>query len=41
MVSKIGWVLTDGVDGKPSTNGTWIYIGEEMDIYNGMIFKAN
>ena len=43
----LGWVLTDGKSAKgdsnatKSTNGTWLYIGEEMTIYNGMIFKAN
>ena len=35
------WVLLDGVNGKPSTNGTWLYINEDMQIYNGMVFKAN
>jgi len=33
-------VLTDGKE-KPSTNGTWLYLGEQQTIYNGMIFKAN
>jgi len=37
----LGWILTDGRDNKPSTNGTWLYIGEEQTIYNGMIFKAS
>jgi len=36
-----GWILKDGKDNKPSTNGTWLYIGEEQTIYNGMIFKAS
>jgi hypothetical protein len=35
------WVLHDGNNGKPSTNGTWLYINEDMLIYEGMIFKAN
>ena len=35
------WVLYDGVNGKPSTNGTWLYINEDMQMYNGMVFKAN
>ena len=35
------WVLFDGVNGKPSTNGTWLYINEDMQVYNGMVFKAN
>lgn len=36
-----GWVLTDGNGKRPSSNGTWIYAGEEIKIYDGMIFKAN
>lgn len=39
-ILKEGWILTDGKD-KPSTNGTWLYLGEQQTIYNGMIFKAN
>ena len=36
------WILFDGsVEGKPSTNGTWIYINEDVPIYEGLIFKAN
>lgn len=35
------WMLHDGHKGKPSTNGTWLYINEDMKIYDGMVFKAN
>jgi len=35
------WMLHDGCNGKPSTNGTWLYINEDMKIYDGMVFKAN
>ena len=35
------WILTDGVNGKPSTNGTWLYLNENYQMHNGMIFKAN
>ena len=36
------WVLYDGgLNGRPSTNGTWLYINEDMQIYDGMVFKAN
>jgi hypothetical protein len=35
------WMLHDGTKGKPSTNGTWLYINEDMRIYDGMVFKAN
>mmetsp|Transcript_16474 Transcript_16474/g.27971 ORF Transcript_16474/g.27971 Transcript_16474/m.27971 type:complete len:218 (+) Transcript_16474:820-1473(+) len=36
------WVLFDGaVKGKPSTNGTWLYINDDMKLYDGMVFKAN
>ena len=35
------WKLFDGYNGKNSTNGTWIYLNEEFEIYDGMTFKAN
>jgi hypothetical protein len=35
------WMLLDGCKGKPSTNGTWLYINEDMKIYDAMVFKAN
>lgn len=35
------WLLHDGFKGKPSTNGTWLYINEDMRVYDGMVFKAN
>ena len=35
------WMLHDGVGGKPSTNGTWLYINDDILMYNGMVFKAN
>ena len=44
---NLGWVLRDGryleneAEGKPSTNGTWLYLMEETQIYDGMIFKGN
>lgn len=39
--TKYRWMLHDGCKGKPSTNGTWLYINEDMKIYDGMVFKAN
>ncbi len=36
-----GWVLTDGYEGKASTNGTWLYLSEETEIDDGFIFKAH
>lgn len=39
--SKYRWMLHDGCGGKASTNGTWLYINEDMKIYDGMVFKAN
>jgi len=36
-----GWTMTDGFEGKSSTNGTWLYIKDEMEMYTGMVFKAN
>ena len=35
------WVLIDGINDKPSTNGTWLYINEDLMLFNGMVFKAN
>ena len=26
------WVLIDGFDGKRSTNGTWLYLNEEIAV---------
>ena len=42
-----GWVMRDGkyideeTEGKQSTNGTWLYLMEESQIFDGMIFKGN
>ncbi len=36
-----GWQLIDGYEGKPSTNGTWLYVSEDFEIYDGLIFKAH
>lgn len=35
------WMLQDGYSNKNSLNGTWLYLHEDFDIYDGMIFKAN
>lgn len=35
------WVLVDGFNGKSSLNGTWLYLNDDFEIYNGMTFKAN
>jgi hypothetical protein len=36
------WMLYDGgPQGKASTNGTWLYINEDVQVYDGMVFKAN
>jgi hypothetical protein len=34
------WILKDGNGEKTSTNGTWLFAGEDEKIYDGMIFKA-
>ena len=35
------WILKDGDGVKPSTNGTWLFAGEDESIPNGgLIFKA-
>ena len=42
-----GWLIMDGrandgfCEDKPSTNGTWLCLMEEMPIKDGMIFKSN
>jgi hypothetical protein len=38
---KDGWSLIDGHDNKPSTNGTWLYLNEDFEVYDKMIFKTN
>jgi hypothetical protein len=30
-----GWVVSD----QDSANGTWMYLKDEMEVYDGMIFK--
>ena len=36
-----GWQLVDGFEGKQSTNGTWLYVSEDFEIYDGLVFKAH
>jgi hypothetical protein len=40
-VPEKGWVLVDGYESKPSTNGTWLYISEPFEVYDGLVFKAH
>jgi len=35
------WVLYDGTINNPSTNGSWLYANEYIEIYDKMIFKTN
>ena len=37
-----GWTIADGDSRiqKESTNGTWLYVAEEFEIFNGMIIKS-
>lgn len=35
------WLMEDGFKGKRSLNGTWLYLNEDFQIYEGMTFKAN
>jgi len=37
---KKGWIIQDGNEGRPSTNGTWLYLAEPFEIYDGLIFKT-
>lgn len=40
---EAGWVLFDGdLDHqRQSTNGTWVYLSDEYEVYNGMVFKVS
>lgn len=40
---ETGWMLADGdwEQQRPSTNGTWVYLSEEYELYNGMVFKVS
>ena len=35
-----GWMLIDGMEGKKSTNGTWLYVEGSHEIFHGLVFKA-
>lgn len=35
------WVMQDGLTGKPSTNGTWLYLKDDHQVCTGMVFKAS
>ena len=35
------WVIQDGYKESRSTNGTWIYVSEEVPLKTGMLFKSN
>jgi hypothetical protein len=38
----VGWTLMDGdlQTHKRSTNGSWLYINEDLELCSGMIFKS-
>lgn len=36
-----GWTLYDGFNNKPSMNGTWLYLNDDYEIFDKMIFKSN
>lgn len=35
-----GWTLLDGDGKKRSTNGTWLYVEDAFEVYDGMVVKA-
>lgn len=39
--NNIGWMLSDGYDNKKSENGTWVNLGEETEIFEGMLIQSN
>jgi len=40
-VQDNGWMLYDGYNGKSSTNSNWLYLNDDFEMYDGMVFKAN
>ena len=34
------WYIQDGDGFKPSTNGTWLFADEFIEIYDSMVFKV-
>jgi len=36
-----GWILYDGFNNKRSMNGSWLYLNDDYEIYNKMIFSSN
>lgn len=38
---KYDWIIYDGKKGQPSTNGAWLYINQDLPIYDGFTFKSN
>jgi hypothetical protein len=38
-----GWTLIDGdiMQHKASTNGTWLALNEDFEVYNGLVFKTS
>ena len=40
-IPNSGWTLFDGFNGKPSTNSNWLYLNDDFEAYNNLIFKAN
>lgn len=41
MDGKAAESVSQGESGAASTNGTWMYVIEEKEITEGMIFKSN
>lgn len=35
------WVIRDGFQDKESTNGSWLYLNEDVEVQSGMVFKSN
>jgi len=38
--SSLGWLLSDGDEGNKSTNGTWLYASDEIELKNLTYFKG-
>lgn len=40
MYDGAGWFIQDGDGVKKSTNGTWLFCEDFIEVFDGMVFKA-
>ena len=34
------WFVCDGDGGRASTNGSWLFLNEDVQVYTGLVFKV-